>query len=118
MKKTLGMFASLAIVAAVAGVAWHQYGEWQSSRDMREAAQAPQGKLPAGVTPLHYTLALRVDPDQARFSGNVRIDVDILEPQSAIWLHGKDLRAHSVALEREDGTMTRLDYKEMGHRAT
>jgi alanyl aminopeptidase len=115
VKKFLKVIAALAIFAAVAGVAWQHYSAWQSSRDEREAAQAPQGKLPTGVTPLHYTLSLRIDPDQRRFSGTVRIAVDIQQQQSEIWIHGKDIRAHDVELEHSDGTITTLDYKEMGH---
>ena len=33
------------------------------------AKPAADGRLPEGVTPLHYTLALTIDPRAERFSG-------------------------------------------------
>ena len=43
-------------------------------------------RLPAGVAPVSYQLALTVDPNQARHSGEITIAVDITQP-------GKTIRA-------------------------
>lgn len=55
------------------------------------AADVPTGRLPAGVTPLGYELAFTLDPRQARFSGETRIEVTLAAATDEIWLHGQDL---------------------------
>ncbi|MCB1688758.1 MAG: M1 family metallopeptidase [Halioglobus sp.] len=115
MKRFVTFIALLVVLVTVSAAIWQQLRQWQTDSDTREAALATQGKLPAGVTPTHYTLSLRIDPDQSHFSGSVQIDVDILRQVDAIWLHGRDIRAQSALLEHSDGTVSTLDYKEMGH---
>lgn len=103
------------VVLLVVGVlVWQQYSQWRTQSALEEAALAPQGKLPADVTPSHYVLNLRIDPDKARFSGQVRIDIDIHSQVDQIWLHGEGIRASAARLLRADGTATDLDYHEMG----
>ena len=51
----------------------------------------PVGRLDTRVTPEHYRLELRVDPREDQFSGTTSIDLNIAEPVSHIWLHGKNL---------------------------
>ena len=114
MNRLVKFVALSVIVAAVSAVIWQQYREWQTDKDTLEASLAPQGKLPDGVTPTHYTLLLRIDPDESHFSGRVRIDVVIKREVDTIWLHGKDLQIHSAQLEHRDGTVSELRYREMG----
>jgi alanyl aminopeptidase len=52
---------------------------------------APVGRLGDNVVPTKYAIELTIDPSQDTFSGRVSIDVQISEPTSTIWMHGKDL---------------------------
>ncbi|CAA0123521.1 Aminopeptidase N [Halioglobus japonicus] len=109
-------FAALSVIlAAVSAVIWQQLREWQADKDTLEASFAPQGKLPEGVTPTHYNLLLRIDPDESHFSGSVEIGVDIRREVDAIWLHGKDIQIQAAVLAHSDGTVTDLSFREMGH---
>lgn len=56
-----------------------------------EAEEIPEGRLPEGVTPLHYTLFLEVVPSRERFGGRVDIRTRLDEETSLIWMHGRDL---------------------------
>ena len=115
MKRALRLIALFVLVVAAPVAIWQSWEQWRTGRDATETALAPQGKLPPEVTPRHYTVLLRIDPEQNHFSGSVTIDVDITRPLDVIWLHGKDIKARSAVLEHEDGTQTTLHYKEMGH---
>jgi alanyl aminopeptidase len=115
VKRALRFIALFILVAAASVSAWQAYQQWRVGRDARETALAPQGKLPAEVTPTHYSVTLRIDPDQSHFSGSVKIDVDITQPLEIIWLHGRDIKSRSAVLEHSDGTRSTLHYKEMGH---
>lgn len=52
----------------------------------------PTGHLPGWATPTHYTLSLKVDPDQPTFTGRAQIKVDLKEASDHVWLHGKELK--------------------------
>lgn len=52
----------------------------------------PSGRLPAGVEPIGYEVALTVVPAQDRFSGRVRIDLVFKEPRRSFHLHAEGLR--------------------------
>ena len=67
---------------------------------------APEGRLGNEVVPTKYDIELTVDPSQALFSGSVTIYVQISEPTSTIWLHGKDLDVSEVYLI--DGGASRI----------
>ncbi len=114
MKRFVTFIALIVVLATVSAAGWYQFRQWQTDRDRQQAALAPQGKLPTGVAPTHYTLSLRIDPDESHFSGSVRIDVDISAEMDAIWLHGKDIQVKNAFLERRDGTVNVLHYREMG----
>lgn len=51
----------------------------------------PTGQLGDDIQPLAYVVDLRILPDQPRFSGHVKIDVDIRKPSRTLYLHGIDL---------------------------
>ena len=51
----------------------------------------PPGPLARNVRPLHYTLGLRVDPDQPRFSGTAEIAIELDQPRDQLWMHGRGL---------------------------
>jgi aminopeptidase N len=57
------------------------------------------GRLPLTATPVHYRVALRIDPAQPRFSGVATIQIEVPQPTFYVVLHGRDLavsgaRAH------------------------
>lgn len=54
-------------------------------------AAQPNGRLPQLAIPTSYAIDLDVDPTKARFSGVVRIEVDIPQKTSFIVLHGRAL---------------------------
>ena len=49
------------------------------------------GRLPDGVRPLRYRLALEVDPKAPRFSGEVTIGLELDRPAAALVLHAAEL---------------------------
>ncbi|HEX3343856.1 MAG TPA: M1 family aminopeptidase [Polyangiaceae bacterium] len=49
------------------------------------------GRLPETVTPQRYSLELRIDPSQARFSGTTSIQVVVPRPTSYVVMHGRDM---------------------------
>ncbi|MDC0712447.1 M1 family metallopeptidase [Stigmatella sp. ncwal1] len=51
----------------------------------------PALRLPGTVRPTGYTAELTVDPQSPTLQGVLDIALDIAEPTSVIWLHGKDL---------------------------
>ncbi len=63
------LFAVLVAVLAVGCLALQGRDSELSAAE--EAKLAPQGKLPQGIRPVHYDLALRVDPELDRFRGRV-----------------------------------------------
>jgi alanyl aminopeptidase len=51
----------------------------------------PTGQLPRNVVPTEVALELKIDPAQPRFSGKVRLDVDVAKATDTIWMHGRSL---------------------------
>lgn len=62
------------------------------------AGEVGIGRLPDTATPLHYALDLRIDPDQPRFSGEVRIRVHLKEAMRRLRLHARDLDIAQVVI--------------------
>ena len=54
------------------------------------------GRLPALATPTSYALDLDVDPNKPRFSGVVRIEIDVPQKTSFVVLHGHALDVTSA----------------------
>jgi aminopeptidase N len=61
------------------------------------AAQVPS-QLPRNVRPLHYTISAAPDAANLRFTGEVRIDIEVLEPTDAITLNAAELEFESAHL--------------------
>jgi aminopeptidase N len=55
-------------------------------------APRDDGRLPPTAKPLHYGLALRIDPAKEGFSGVATIDVDVPAETSYLVLNARDLR--------------------------
>ncbi len=73
----------------------------------------PLGKLSDDVTPTHYALTLEVDPELARFSGHVSIDVTIASPRPVIWFHGRNLHVSSASITPQGGAKVAAAYEEV-----
>jgi cytosol alanyl aminopeptidase len=58
----------------------------------------PTGKLPDDAAPLSYSLQLKIDPREERFSGQTRIRIRLARASDHLWLHGLDLDVSKVEL--------------------
>jgi alanyl aminopeptidase len=54
-------------------------------------APLASGRLPGTAKPLHYDVALVIDPARERFTGDVTITIEVPKATSAIVLNGRDL---------------------------
>jgi hypothetical protein len=63
----------------------------------------PKGRLPAGVTPLSYSLELSIDPAQTFFSGAARVRIKTDAPRRSLFLHGRDLSLRGVLVDTASG---------------
>ncbi|WP_299075024.1 M1 family metallopeptidase [uncultured Paraglaciecola sp.] len=115
MKKFFTRTIYLLLIIGVGVFAYTQYQNWQGRIDLAEQQASPQGQLPQWLTPKHYHLELRVNPDEERFSGQVKIQVALSQASQELWLHGQDLSASKAEFIGADGNVVALDYHEMGH---
>lgn len=115
MKKFFKRLAYLVLIIAAGTLGYNQYSNWVIKNDLVEQSISPQGKLPDNLTPTHYDLSLRIDPDDAVFSGQVKINVTLNSDTRELWLHGKDLAINSAEFITAQGQSITLNYKEMGH---
>jgi len=53
-------------------------------------------QLPDDVKPVRYAVELKVDPDQPRFSGRVRIELQLQKAQKELRLHARGLKLSGV----------------------
>ncbi|WP_133064349.1 M1 family metallopeptidase [Sandarakinorhabdus cyanobacteriorum] len=56
------------------------------------AQDVPLGRLPDTVKPTAYRIDLKVDPEQAEYSGHVEIDAEVTTATRSIFLHGLGLK--------------------------
>jgi alanyl aminopeptidase len=63
---------------------------------------APKLRLPVTVRPVRYAVDLRLTPGEDRFSGSIAIDLEIAQPVSTIWIHGKALKFEKATLHFKD----------------
>ncbi|NII09992.1 M1 family metallopeptidase [Oleiagrimonas sp. C23AA] len=71
---------------------------------------APLEKLPRWAVPEGYSLALRIDPTRASYSGSTVIKVDLKKATDHIWLHGKELKVSKVSFTTADGKVHAAKY--------
>ena len=76
------------------------------------ASEIPLGPLPRTVVPLAYTVELEIVPARSEFSGRTQIAVQVSEPTSRIWLHGRDLDVSSARVVVGD-TAIAAHYREV-----
>ena len=115
MKKFLSRTMYLLIIIGLGVVGYVQYQNWQDRVDVAERKASPQGQLPPWLTPQHYKLKLRVNPDEGIFSGQAIIQVTLSIPSQELWIHGQDLSVSKAEFVSVDGNSIALDYHEMGH---
>jgi puromycin-sensitive aminopeptidase len=65
-------------------------------------------RLPRTVTPSHYAIELRLDPDAPTFDGTEDVAITVHEPVTEIALNGKDLTVHAGAVIADDGTSVEI----------
>jgi aminopeptidase N len=73
---------------------------------VREPPPAPRedGRLPPLAVPERYAVRLTVDPDEARFSGDVKILLLVPAPTPYLVLHGRDLHVTRATATTGSGT--------------
>ncbi|MFQ5534332.1 MAG: M1 family metallopeptidase [Sphingomonadales bacterium] len=99
---------AIAILVVLGGTYWGA----QIYRSATAEAVVPLGPLPKDVTPTHYDLALTIVPDQERFSGAVRIAVEVLKPTDLIWLHGDEIDVAEAAVVDDAGERIAITYSQ------
>ena len=72
---------------------------------------APKGRLPDGVRPKAYRVGFRIDPRQARFSGQLEVDIEFDSARAGFWLHGTGLDVQSVDLQTHTGINIGLSWQ-------
>lgn len=78
-----------------------------------DAAPPPQGRLPRDVLPTLYALSLKVVPGEARFTGHVKISLQLTRAVQSFFLHGHGLTVTSVSLELASGLRLGATYEEV-----
>lgn len=67
------------------------------------ADQVPVGRLPRTVVPDKVAVELKIDPAQTRFSGTVRMHVQVAEATRVVWMHGRDLKISRARIMPRNG---------------
>src|SRR5205085_9418677 len=67
-------------------------------------ADVPASRLPRGVTPPRYELTLTPDLDTATFTGEERVEIEVLEPVDRIVLNAIELDIFDAELIGSDGS--------------
>ena len=73
-------------------------GLWLSFVPCRAQVQAPKLRLPTTVRPVRYSVDLTMTPGEDHFQGSISIELQIVQPLSTIWLHGKSLKFDKATL--------------------
>lgn len=115
MKTFFKRFGYFVVIIAIFGFGYSQYNGWIKTNDLAEQKISPQGQLPEHLTPTHYTLSLRIDPDAGVFSGQVNIAVDLSKNTNELWIHGKNFDVSQAQFITSNEQSIKLTYKEMGH---
>jgi len=65
-------------------------------------------RLPRTVTPSHYAIELRLDPDEPTFDGTEDVAITVHEAVTEIAINGKDLTVHTGTVLGSDGTTVEI----------
>ena len=78
--------------------------------DQSSADTVPAGALDETLArPLAYRLHMQIDPREPRFAGELELDIELLEPDDGIWLHGQNLDIREIALRDREAE---VDYQQ------
>ncbi|MBV9571562.1 MAG: M1 family metallopeptidase [Alphaproteobacteria bacterium] len=77
------------------------------------AKAVPLAQLPRTVKPLHYRVALTVDPGKDRFTGHTEIDVEIHARQTSFFIHGLELHIARAEARTAAGRSISAQYKQV-----
>ncbi|WP_154222448.1 M1 family metallopeptidase [Marinicella rhabdoformis] len=75
--------------------------------------EPPLGRLNKNWVPKHYQLDLTINPDEADFSGEVKIDLTINQARNHYFLHGNLLKVSSVSVTDEQGKLHQGEYTQV-----
>lgn len=110
LRARVSVFVALGLAVGCGPATTEQAVDQTLSHPARQEAPAPEagptpenGRLPAGTTPTRYSLALSINPDQARFGGVVVINTRIDSARSVIWMHGIGHEVSAVTVTPESG---------------
>ena len=98
----LALLASTALVACgssedVAEAEAPETAEIPAAPVFDEAA-LPHAQLPGSVVPRGYRIDMVIDPDADTLTGEVEIDVDVLDPVDHFFIHAKDMTVSEATL--------------------
>ena len=88
-------------------------GGGDESSDTSADESIPLGRLPEGVTPLHYTIYLEVVPSRDRFTGRVDIRTRLDEARRVIWMHGQDMNVSEAEVLPEGAEPVRGTFEQV-----
>jgi len=70
----------------------------------------PVGKLDTTLArPLYYRLHMQIDPRQPQFAAELELDIELLQADDGIWLHGQNLDIRQIALRDSE---VEVDYQQ------
>lgn len=75
------------------------------------ASSAAPGRLPAGVTPVHYAISVAPDAEKLSFSGSETITLNVSAPTATITLNAVDLAISSAAIDGVTASAVQPDAK-------
>ncbi len=70
------------------------------------AEQPPQLRLPGNVAPTSYRVAMKLDPAETTFSGQIEIQIQIKQPVETIWLNAAKIDISEAKLTSAGKTLT------------
>lgn len=98
MKKHPSSILAAAVFMSFVGCTSLKYGVKSTSYE-----ETLDIKLPTTVIPLRYELSLWTDPKLAHFTGQVGIELELVENRQDIVLHAQDLKILSAVIQGQDG---------------
>jgi aminopeptidase N len=94
---------SAALALAFAGLASLPAGAAPGAPKSANTAIETTTQLPRGVRPLHYDIALVPDAQNARFSAQATIEVEVTAPTNSITLNAAELKFSKATLSAQTG---------------
>src|ERR1043166_8817241 len=68
--------------------------------DAQVSSDAPPAlRLPEGARPLRYELTLTVVPGEAKVSGEIAIDLQLVRPHPVLWLNGDEIAVSRATVD-------------------